>query len=189
MFPCGNFARTTKHAQQRKGHKMKFVKGVRFGSSLLLAIATSSSALAEPRAANPVLRTGIPAQQRATVEHFATAAQALERVLATPARVVAFGEYHQTRETTKIRSSLARFTTELLPQVAKLASDLVVETWVADGRCGKHEEKVVKEVQTTTERPPETESEIVTLIKGFRQLRSAREVPSWRHRDRLRTPA
>lgn len=140
---------------------MKLANGARYGSILLLSVAPSSPALA----ANPGLRPSIPAQQQATIEHFATAAQALERVLITPARVVAFGEYHQTTETTKIRSSLARFTTELLPQVAKLASDLVVETWVADGRCGKQEDKVVNEVQTTTLRPPETESEIVALIK------------------------
>jgi hypothetical protein len=41
----------------------------------------------------------------------------------------------------------------------------VVETWVADGHCGKQEAKVVEEVQTTTERPLETESEIITLLK------------------------
>lgn len=107
----------------------------------------------------------VPAQEHTTMEHFATAAQALERVLATPAQVVAFGEYHQTRETKSIPSSLLRFADELLPAVAKLATDLVVETWVADGHCGKLETKVVEEVQTTTERPPETESEIVTLLK------------------------
>jgi hypothetical protein len=58
-----------------------------------------------------------------------------------------------------------RFTEELLPLVAKSATDLVVETWVTDGGCGKQETKVVEDVQTTTERPPETENEIVTLLK------------------------
>jgi hypothetical protein len=116
-------------------------------------------------AAKPASRARVPAQERPVLEHFASAAQALERVLATPARVVAFGEYHQTTETKNTPSSLLRFTNELLPAVAKLATDLVVETWVADGHCGKQENKVVEEVQTTTERPRETESEIVTLLK------------------------
>jgi hypothetical protein len=107
----------------------------------------------------------VPAQERPAVTHFATAAQALAQVLATPAQVVAFGEYHQTMATTKIPSSLLRFTDELLPLVARQATDLVVETWVTDGGCGKQETKVVEEVQTTIERPPETENEIVTLLK------------------------
>lgn len=76
-----------------------------------------------------------------------------------------FGLCCHTTATTKIPSSLLRFSTELLPLVAKLATDLVVETWVTDGGCGKQETKVVEEVQTTTERPPETENEIVTLLK------------------------
>jgi len=117
--------------------------------------------LAAKRASRPM----IPAQEQPVLEHFATAVQALDRVLATPTQVVAFGEVHQTTETRKIQSSLLRFTDELLPVVAKLATDLVVETWVADGHCGKQETNVVEEVQTTTERPPETESEIVTLLK------------------------
>ena len=107
----------------------------------------------------------MPAQERPAVTHFATAAQALAQVLATPAQVVAIGEYHQTMVTTKIPSSLLRFTDELLPLVARQATDLVVETWVTDGGCGKQETKVVEEVQTTIERPPETENEIVTLLK------------------------
>ena len=110
----------------------------------------------------------IPAQAPATVQHFATAAQAVTRVLATPAQVVAFGEYHQTSETMAIPSSLARFTVEILPVLAKRTTDLVVETWVADGHCGKPENDVVEDVQTTTERPPETENEIVALLKRAR---------------------
>lgn len=134
----------------------------KLGLLILIAIGmTGAVALA----AKPASRPMVPAQERPVLDHFATAAQALERVLATPARVVAFGEYHQTTETTKIPSSLRRFTDELLPAVANLATDLVVETWVTDGHCGKQETKVVEEVQTTTERPPETESEIVTLLK------------------------
>ena len=136
-----------------------------FGLAVCVAIGMSGPALAVSEVTRLASQPTVPAQQRLAIEHFATAAQALERVLATPAQVVAFGEYHQTTETTKIHSSLLHFTAELLPIVAKAATDLVVETWVADGRCGKQETKVVEAVQTTTERPPETETEIVTLLK------------------------
>ncbi len=134
-------------------------------ASLGMLVAPAASSAAKSASGVPV-----PAQERPAVEHFATAAQALEKVLATPARVLAFGEYHQTTETRKIRSSLSRFTEELLPVIAKRATDLVVETWVADGACGKRESKVVDDVQTTTERPPETENEIVTLLKRARAM-------------------
>jgi len=134
------------------------------GLGLVILIAIGMTG-AVSLAAKPASRPMIPAQEQPVLEHFATAVQALDRVLATPTQVVAFGEYHQTTETRKIQSSLLRFTDELLPVVAKLATDLVVETWVADGHCGKQETNVVEEVQTTTERPPETESEIVTLLK------------------------
>jgi hypothetical protein len=145
---------------------MKDAEMARFELAILMVIAMTG-APAESLAAKPAPKTvpAVPAQERPAITHFATAALALEEVLATPAQVVAFGEFHQTTATTKIPSSLLRFTDELLPLVAKLATDLVVETWVADGGCGKQESKVVEEVQTTTERPPETENEIVTLLK------------------------
>ena len=136
----------------------------RFGLAFLLAVGMTC-ATAASFAARPAPAPAVPAQEPPAVTHFASAAQALLQVLATPAQVVAFGEYHQTTATTKIPSSLLRFTDELLPLVARQATDLVVETWVADGGCGKQETKVVDEVQTTTERPPETENEIVTLLK------------------------
>jgi len=141
------------------------VNKAKFALAVCIGIGMSSPSLSVSAATKPASRPTVPVQGRLAIEHFATAARALEQVLATPTQVVAFGEYHQTTETTKIHSSLLRFTAELLPLVAKLATDLVVETWVADGRCGKQESKVVEEVQTTTERPPETENEIVTLLK------------------------
>lgn len=80
-------------------------------------------------------------------------------------RVVAFGEYHQLKGKTHIPSALKRFTTELWASVQPLSSDLVLETFIPEGNCGKEEKKVVKDVATTTKRPEATESELVTLIK------------------------
>ncbi len=127
------------------------------------AMAPGRALRASPRSQVPAVR--IPAEQPPTVQHFATAALALAKVLETPARVVAFGEYHQTVRTARIPSSLARFSRDLLPVVARTATDLVAETWVADGRCGKRESTVVGQVQATTERPPQTENEVITLLE------------------------
>lgn len=80
-------------------------------------------------------------------------------------RIVALGEYHQLKGRTHIRSALARFSEELWPTVQPLASDLVLETFIPEGNCGKEEKKVVKDVETTTKRPETTENELVTLVK------------------------
>ncbi|MFO0577723.1 MAG: hypothetical protein U1A78_27265 [Polyangia bacterium] len=82
-----------------------------------------------------------------------------------PPRIVAFGEYHQTTGKTQIKSALKRFTEQLLPILQPETSDLVIETFLTEGNCGKKEEAVVKDVEKTTKRPQTTESELVTLIK------------------------
>jgi hypothetical protein len=146
-------------------HSMHVTNQARIGPWLWVVLVMRSSILVASSATDSASRPSIPVQGRLAIEHFATAARALEQVLATPAQVVAFGEYHQTTESMKIRSSLLRFSEELLPVVAKSATDLVVETWVADGGCGKRETKVIEDVQTTTERPPETGNQIATLLK------------------------
>jgi hypothetical protein len=87
-----------------------------------------------------------------------------------PGGVVAFGELHQTRATAKVRSALSRFTDELLPVVAPHAAHLIVETWVTAGRCGESEARVTEQVERTTERPPETENEIVRLLRRAKEL-------------------
>jgi hypothetical protein len=91
-------------------------------------------------------------------------------LLAEPGGVVAFGELHQTKATAAVRSALARFTDELLPVVAPHAAHLIVETWVTRGACGASETRVNEEVARTTERPPETESEIVRLLRRAKEL-------------------
>lgn len=80
-------------------------------------------------------------------------------------RVVAFGEYHQTKGKTHIRSAIKRFSEELWSTVAPGASDLVLETFIPEGNCGKEEKKVVADVDKTIKRPETTENELVTLIK------------------------
>jgi hypothetical protein len=100
------------------------------------------------------------------VRLFDTPDAALAAALAGKPRVIAFGEYHQIKGRSTVPSALTRFRTQLLPTVAPLAGDLVVETWVTAGKCGKTEEKVAAQVEKTTQRPEATEDEIVTLLKA-----------------------
>ncbi len=99
-------------------------------------------------------------------QSFPDAAAALAHVLerAKP-RVVGFGEYHQVEGTTGILSTLERFRRDLLPVIAPGGSDLVVETWISAGGCGKAEQQVVSQVDQVTERPAGTGNETVALIR------------------------
>jgi len=95
-----------------------------------------------------------------------SARDAIEELLRTrQPRVVAFGEFHQTTASLGVPSSLKRFSDELLAVVAPRASDLVVETWMTEGKCGKTEAAVIKDVEKTTQRPAQTENEVVTLLQ------------------------
>jgi len=111
----------------------------------------------------------IPAAAPRALEE-ASPQAAIAPLLQDPGGVIAFGELHQTRATAKVRSSLARFTDEILPAVAPHASHLIVETWITRGACGEEEKHVTEEVARTTERPVETESEIMKLLRRAKEL-------------------
>jgi hypothetical protein len=85
-----------------------------------------------------------------------------------PPIVLGVGELHQTADLAAIPSSLSRFTREIWPLIAARVSDLIVETWVTDGACGKAESATVGSVAKTTERPAATEDEIVALLRRAR---------------------
>jgi len=97
---------------------------------------------------------------------FSGAAAALEHVLKKhDPLAVGFGEFHQKTDSVKVRSAVRRFAEQLVDPLARRASDLVVETWITKGSCGKQEKQVVKQVETATKRPEATESEVVKLLK------------------------
>lgn len=98
-----------------------------------------------------------------------SAAAALEAPLTGAAGVVAFGEVHQDEAGAGTRSALARFTDEIFPALEARASHLIVETWMTTGKCGEAEERVTTDVARTTERPAETESEIVRLLRRAKE--------------------
>ena len=128
--------------------------------SALAAIAAAAAAFvlrAPPPAPPPLL---------APVAHDVTSASAaLATWLADATGVVAFGEVHQDEATAKTRSALVRFSDDILPALAPRASHLIVETWVTTGACGRAEARVTEDVARTTERPAETASEIVRLLR------------------------
>jgi hypothetical protein len=103
-------------------------------------------------------------------EKFVSSADAVKAFIGDATGVVAFGELHQTVKTAGVRSSIARFTDEILPAIAPRAAHLIVETWVSRGSCGETEKQVTKDVARTTERPAETENEIVRLLRRAKEL-------------------
>jgi hypothetical protein len=110
-----------------------------------------------------------PALPRHWVE--ASAPAALARMLEqVKPRVLGVGEVHLVAGGPAVKSALARFTDDMFAGLGGRATDLVVETWVSGGKCGKVEKQVTADVRTTTERPPETESEIGRLLRRAREL-------------------
>lgn len=114
-----------------------------------------------------------PAEDPSLPRHWveASAPAALARMLeqVTP-RVLGVGEVHLVAGGPQVKSALARFSDDMLAGLGGRASDLVVETWVTDGKCGVVEKQVTADVRTTTERPPETENEIGRLLRRAREL-------------------
>lgn len=81
---------------------------------------------------------------------FPSAADAFDYVLAEQPRVLAVGEAHAQSDGPQADSSTKRFMDALLPRLAPRASDLVIELWLANGSCGKVEQKVQKQQSAVT---------------------------------------
>jgi hypothetical protein len=81
---------------------------------------------------------------------FPSAEAALDHVLTETPRVLAIGEAHAQSTGPKAPSATRRFMDQLLPRLAPRAADLVIEIWVANGSCGKVEQKVQKQQEAVT---------------------------------------
>jgi len=126
------------------------------GALVATVVAAAAASVAGPVAGPP------------RAERFATPAAAVAAALDETrfaGGVVAFGELHQTLATARVPSALKRFTEQILPGLTARLSQLVVETWMTTGRCGEAERAVTADVQRTTERPAQTETEIETLLR------------------------
>ncbi|MBI5543920.1 MAG: hypothetical protein HY901_08545, partial [Deltaproteobacteria bacterium] len=85
--------------------------------------------------------------------YFDTPAKAMSVVLETRPLVLGIGEYHEVEGGPKVKSALKRFTETLLPLLKGKASDLIAETWVTLGHCGKVEKATTQQIERETERP------------------------------------
>ena len=97
-------------------------------------------------------------------ERFKSPRAAFEHVVAEAPWVLAIGEYHEVEGAPKVKSAIARFTSDLLPMLKDKAASLIAETWMLNGKCGETEKQAAKEVQKTTQRPKETEDEVTVML-------------------------
>ncbi len=142
----------------------------------LLALACRRTDPPPPPAARPAAPRAPDAGGRQVEEgipyrHFASPGAALAAVLAeTKPLVVGLGEVHEKKGSVKVASAIKRFGVELLPALARQGTDLIVETWRVDGRCGAEEKKVVKAVEKATLRPETTEDEVLDALLRAKAL-------------------
>jgi hypothetical protein len=119
---------------------------------------------------------------------FDSPADALEEVLKTQPRLLAIGETHAQKGSEGVRSATSRFTEQLLPKLQGRSSDLILELWVADGRCGKKETKVAEKQKPVAEKQVDTnQNEFVTLRHRSKELGITPHVlrPSCEQYDRI----
>jgi hypothetical protein len=101
-------------------------------------------------------------------ESYPDLATALKATIPADARVVGFGELHMRTDRKQVKSSLAWFTQDGLPAIADKLSDLIVETWIVDPKCGQKAKTATAKVEMTVRRPQETKSDIALLADAAR---------------------
>ena len=90
---------------------------------------------------------------------------AFAAILAENPLVLGIGESHAQKGKEGIPTATKRFTDRFLPMVAGKASDVVLEIWVSEGKCGKEKEAAVAEQQkpVTQGQAKTNQNEFVTL--------------------------
>ena len=136
-------------------------------------VATAESGL--PVAASPAPAVPAPEGAVACGEldclAFDSPEHAFARVLEGAPRVLAVGETHAQKGVEGVPSSTRRFMETLLPGLKGRATDLVIELWVASGKCGKTEKKVAKQTRAVTVNQAQTnQSEFVELGTAAKRL-------------------
>ncbi|HEU0029483.1 MAG TPA: hypothetical protein VFQ53_02535 [Kofleriaceae bacterium] len=122
----------------------------------------TKTALPPPTTTPPIDAPALPAHQR-----FDDLATAIRSTVPADARVIGFGELHARTDRPNVRSALARFT-EALPAFGDHVSDLVLETWVVDPKCGQTAVKATKRLETEVKRPEATKNEVTLLAEAAR---------------------
>lgn len=103
-------------------------------------------------------------------EVFASPKEAFAAVLREQPTVLAVGEYHELKSSPKVPSTLKRFTRDFVPMLKGQLAEVVVETWMVNGRCGEVEKKATKAVAKVTQRPDETEDELTLMLDATYRL-------------------
>jgi len=139
---------------------------------LVLALAACGKD-ATPSAAVPIAPHEPPARADAATASapgstYPDLAAALHAIVPADARVIGFGELHSRTDRAQVPSALARFTSDALPAIGDQLSDLIVETWIVDGKCGSAAVEATAKIAVTTRRPTETKSEIAQLAEAAR---------------------
>lgn len=109
-----------------------------------------------------------PAPLPVNADSYVDLGAALKAIIPPDARVVGFGELHSRTDRAQVKSSLAHFTAEGLPAIQSKLSDLIVETWIVDPKCGQAAQTATAKVEITVRRPQETKSEIAQLADAAR---------------------
>jgi hypothetical protein len=93
-----------------------------------------------------------------------TLAAAVASLITPKTRLLGLGELHARVDRPDAPSTLVRFTEELLPALPSRTSDLILETWTVDDRCGKGAAATTASLQAATRRPEATRSELGILF-------------------------
>lgn len=123
------------------------------------ASASGSSSRPSAKHAKAKRRAGLPAH----TEHDSLVA-ALAELVTPETRLVGIGELHSRLDRPDAPSTLVRFTGEVLPALPARTSDLVLETWTVDRRCGKAAVTATAKLQEATQRPDATKNELGILV-------------------------
>jgi hypothetical protein len=138
----------------------------------LAPVPSASAAVAAAPSSGPAPLAQAPAAPKPTFRDcgelackaFPTAASAFDFVLQDQPRVLAIGEAHAQSDGPAFASSTRRFMDGLLPRLAPRASDLVIELWLANGSCGKVEQKVAQQqTEVTAPQAATNQNEFVEL--------------------------
>ncbi len=134
---------------------------------VLLGCGTSTTADPAPPAKPDAGVAAKPATKSKLPKHteYATLDAAIAAVIPADARVIGFGELHARVDRAKVPSALAVFT-KSLPSFGAKVSDLVVETWIADPKCGQQAVTTTKKIETEVRRPVETRNEVGLLAEA-----------------------
>ena len=135
---------------------------VRYPLVALMLVACGKDTAPAPKQPPPVAVLKDAAVDAVPEGMYATLAEALVAIIPADARVVGFGELHARVDRAQVKSALSHFTAAL-PAFGDKISDLVVETFIVDPKCGKSAAATTQKMETDVKRPEATKSEIQLL--------------------------